>query len=195
MRLSEIAQLRICDLTKDHDDGGIWFFDIGRAGGRSTKTRSSIRSVPVHPELERIGLLKYREWLTRRGAKLEDPLWPNVKAKGKRPRSAAWSKWINSYLRKRCGITDEAKVFHSFRHTFKRMTRDALLNEELHDALTGHANKGSVGRGYGPGFSIKPLSEAVARLAAPIDHITAIVWSEPPSLKAIALKQSADDGR
>jgi integrase len=179
MRLNEIAQLRICDLARDDDDGGIWFFDIGRDGGRSTKTRSSVRRVPVHPELERIGLLKYREWLTGRGAKPQDPLWPRVKAKGKRPRSAAWSKWINAYLRKRCGITDEAKVFHSFRHTFKRMTRDALLNEELHDALTGHANKGSVGRGYGTGFSIKPLAEAIARLAAPIDHITAIVWREP----------------
>jgi integrase len=179
MRLNEIAQLRICDLAKDDDDGGIWFFDIGRDGGRSTKTRSSIRRVPVHPELERIGLLKYREWLTGRGAKPQDPLWPGVQAKGKRPRSAAWSKWINAYLRKRCGITDKAKVFYSFRHTFKRMTRDVLLNEELHDALTGHANKGSVGRGYGNGFSIKPLAEAVARLAPPIDHITGIVWSEP----------------
>jgi integrase len=180
MRLNETAQLRICDLTRDDDDdGGIWFFDIGRDGGRSIKTRSSIRRVPVHPELERIGLLRYREWLTGRGAKPEDPLWPDVKAKGKRPRSAAWSKWINTYLRKRCGITDSAKVFHSFRHTFKRMTLDALLGEELHDALTGHTNKGSVGRGYGAGFSIKPLAEAVARLAPPIDHLTVLVWQQP----------------
>ena len=42
----------------------------------------------------------------------------------------------------------QMKVFHTFRHQFKRMCRDALLPEELHDALTGHSNKNNVGRSY-----------------------------------------------
>jgi hypothetical protein len=82
-------------------------------------------------------------------------------------------------MRDECGIEDESKVFHSFRHTFKRMTRDAGISEEMHDALTGHANKGSVGRGYGAGFSIKPLADAVARLESPIDHLSVITWRQP----------------
>ncbi|WP_438274369.1 tyrosine-type recombinase/integrase [Nitrobacter sp.] len=179
MRLNEIAQLRICDLRQDEDDGNVWFFDIDRSGGRSTKTKSSVRRVPVHPELVRIGLLKYRSWIVARAANPENALWPDVRSTGDRTRSAAWSKWINRYMRDECGIADDSKVFHSFRHTFKRMTRDAGISEEMHDALTGHANRGSVGRGYGAGFSIKPLADAVARLSAPIDHLSGVTWRQP----------------
>jgi len=168
MRLDEIAQLRIRDVCRDEDTGR-WFFDVGRSGGRSTKTFSSIRRVPIHRELERIGLLRYRKSLIGHGATIEDHLWPDVKAQGERPRSSAWSKWFGRYLRDKCGITDTTKVFHSFRHTFKRMTRDAGLLEEQHDALTGHSGGGSVGRGYGKGFSLGPLVAAIDKVAVPIN--------------------------
>ena len=54
MRLDEIAQLRICDLIRDEDTGR-WAFDVDRTGGRRTKNASSIRVVPIHPVLKRIG--------------------------------------------------------------------------------------------------------------------------------------------
>jgi integrase len=167
LRLDEIAQLRICDIRKDEDTGR-WFFDIDRTGGRTTKSFSSIRYVPVHSELERIGLLRYRENLIGRQSKLEKSMWPEVMAKGERPRSAAWSKWFGRYLRETCGIADTSKVFHSFRHTFKRMTRDAGLPEEQHDALTGHSGSGSVGRSYGKGLSLGPLIDAMDKVVAPL---------------------------
>jgi integrase len=167
MRLDEIAQLRIRDLRQE-EDRGRWFFDVDRSGERSTKTLSSIRHVPVHRELERIGLLRYRRKLIKRGAVPDDSLWPDVKTQGERPRSAAWSKWFGRYLRDKCDISNTSKVFHSFRHTFKRMTRDAGLLEEQHDALTGHSSSGSVGRGYGKGFSLGPLVEAIDKVAVPI---------------------------
>ena len=147
MRLDEIAQLRICDLRQDSESGR-WFFDVDRSGGRSTKTSSSIRQVPLHPELVRVGLLGYRQSLLDGHSDAAASLWPDVQAKGARPRSASWSKWFGRYLRETCNITDSTKVFHSFRHTFKRMTRDAGIAEEVHDALTGHSSGNSVGRGY-----------------------------------------------
>lgn len=173
MRLNEIAQLRICDLRQDEDTKR-WYFDIDRTGGRSTKTGSSIRHVPLHRELKRIGLLKYRDALLKSGASLESPLWPEVEAEGERTRSSAWSKWFGRYLRSTCGVTDTTKVFHSFRHTFKRMTRDAGISEELHDALTGHAG-GGVGRSYGKGFSINPLAKAMAQIEPPVD-LSGLAW-------------------
>ena len=175
MRLDEMAQLRICDLRQD-EESGRWFFDIARDGGRSTKTASSIRCVPLHRELERIGLLHYRQSLLDKGASQQAPLWPEVKANGERQRSSGWSKWFGRYLRHKVGIADSAKVFHSFRHTFKRMTRDAGLSEELHDALTGHAGSGSVGRSYGRGYSLGPLFAAMDKVAAPVG-LAAIVWA------------------
>ena len=167
MRLNEMARLRLHDLREDEDDG-VWFFDVSRKGGRITKTVTSIRRIPVHPELKRIGLLKYRAWLIEQGSRPVDPLWPGVKA-------LAWSKWINGYLGSKCGITESTKVFHSFRHDLKRMTRDAGLYEELHDAITRHANKGSVGRDYGKGFSIKPLAKAMAQIEPPVD-LSRLAW-------------------
>lgn len=89
MRLDEIAQLRVCDLRQDEDTKR-WYFDIDRTGGRSTKTASSIRHLPLHREL-RIGLRRYRESLLKDGASLENPLWPEVEAAGDRTRSSAWS--------------------------------------------------------------------------------------------------------
>ena len=174
MRLDEIAQLRICDIRRDEDTKK-WFFDVDRTGGRTTKNSSSIRRVPLHRELKRIGLLRYRQALLKAGADPESPLWPAVKAEGQRTRSSAWSKWFGRYLRTTCGVTDSSKVFHSFRHTFKRMTRDASLSEEMHDALTGHANSRSVGRGYGRGFSLKPLASAIDAVRPPVD-IKDLTW-------------------
>ena len=175
MRLDEIAQLRICDLRRD-DETGRWFFDVSRNGGRSPKTVSSIRHVPLHRELVRIGLLRYRQMFLDKGAGLKDSLWPSVKAGGARQRSAAWSKWFGRYLRETCGVTDTAKVFHSFRHTFKRMTRDAGLLEEQHDALTGHSGGSSIGRSYGRGFSLVPLLKAVDKTKAPL-ALTHLKWT------------------
>jgi integrase len=174
MRLDEIAQLRLCDLRQDEDTDR-WFFDVDRTGGRSTKTLSSVRRVPVHHELARIGLLRYRQALIEAGGEPEESLWPDIKASGARPRSSAWSKWFGRYMREKCGIAETNKVFHSFRHTFKRMTRDAGLPEEMHDALTGHASRGGVGRTYGRGYSIKPLVEAMDRVAAPVD-LSGLHW-------------------
>lgn len=45
--------------------------------------------MPLHRELKRIGLLKYREFLLKGGASLESPLWPEVEAEGAQKGMAA----------------------------------------------------------------------------------------------------------
>lgn len=172
-RLGELAQLRIADLKQDTDTG-IWFFDISAEGGRSLKTASSKRRVPVHPCLEEIGLLRYRQSLIDAGAAQDAPLWPDLVA-------AAWSKWFNRWLSDAAKITASGKVFHSFRHTFKRHARDAGVTEELHDALTGHSG-GGVGRSYGGGFGLKALAEAVGRVDV-LPEISSLRWTEGEKVK------------
>ena len=70
---------------------------------------------------------------------------PNPRKKGKLTRT--FSGWWRDHRRKR-GVSDHRKVFHSFRHTFKEACRVAGVGEEVHDALTGHSG-GGVGRTYG----------------------------------------------
>lgn len=162
-RLNEIAQLRVKDLRQDPETG-LWFIDIGTEGDRSIKTVSSGRQVPVHPELIRLGLLRYRQFRLEGKRKETESLWPDLQSANEAYRSTGWSKWFNRHLRTKAKVTDPSIVFHSFRHSFKRMARDAGLTEELHDALTGHAGSGGVGRGYGGGFGLKALGEAMARI-------------------------------
>jgi hypothetical protein len=131
------------------------------------KTASSIRKVPAHPHLLKVGLLRYCQSLLEAYASVNAenrPLWPDLKsvAEGK-PLSAPWSQWFGRFLRQTAGVKDRRKVFHSFRHSFKRMARNAGVPEEFHDAITGHAGGGSVGKSYGRGVSLKPLLEAMER--------------------------------
>lgn len=174
-RLNEIAQLRLGDIRQD-PESGIWIVDIDTDGDRSVKTVSSRRQVPVHPELIRLGLLRYQEGLLKAGATRSASLWPELYSANPKYRSTAWSKWFNRYLRETVGIEEPSKVFHSFRHTFKRMGRNAGLGEELHDALTGHVGGGGVGRDYGDGFGLRALRQAVTQIAAPRVVVSLPQW-------------------
>lgn len=98
-----------------------------------------------------------------------------------RPSFSSWSRhlwdgrswprgqWFGQYLRAR-GVTDTAKVFHSFRHSFKDALRHGRVNQETHDALTGHAQASTVSGGYGAKemlarFGVEVLRTAVAEVA------------------------------
>jgi integrase len=174
-RQEELAQLRVCDVR---EEGGSWFLDVDTAGDRTVKTAGSRRVLPLHPEIIRMGFPAYVATRRRASAtqRLTDPLWPGLESAIEGKRSAAWSKWFGRYLRGSAGVDDPCKVFHSFRHTFKRLCRDAGLTEEVHDALTGHVGEG-VGRDYGKGFSPKALAREVARIEAPA-ALRDVAWGD-----------------
>lgn len=175
-RQGELAQLRVMDLAEDAELG-VWYLDIGTAGGRGIKTASSQRQVPLHPALVDIGLLRYRAGLVAAGVRPDASLWPALNIEREAQPAGAWSKWFTRFLRKAVGIADPTKVFHSFRHTFKRMARDAGLHEEMHDALTGHAGGGGVGRGYERGFGLKAMAAEMAKIEGP-EAVRELRWSD-----------------
>jgi integrase len=43
-----------------------------------------------------------------------------------------WSNWFSTYIRTVVGITDQRKVFHSFRHAFKT---DSLMLNNSHKIM------------------------------------------------------------
>lgn len=94
-----------------------------------------------------------------------DRVFPELKKDSHGTLTRMWSKRFRHYARS-VGLTDPRKTFHSLRHTFKGACRRAGLNEEIHDALTGHTN-GSVGRSYGLGVPMTVLAEAVAKVKYP----------------------------
>src|SRR4051812_30834533 len=159
-RLEEIGQALTSDVK--HEDG-IDYLDINtldRRAGKRVKNRSSRRKLPLHPELIRCGLLAYVEERRRAG---DERLFPALRPSVAGQMTGNWSKWWSRYTDD-LGIADPRKVFHSFRHTFKRACRAARIEEELHDALTGHTSA-SVGRKYGNGVPLEVLAEAVAKVS------------------------------
>lgn len=159
-RLEEICQLRSDDLVIDPTHGALMRISDD-AEGQRLKTSGSRRTIPLHPELIRCGLLDYHETLTEVG---HEWLFPALEPDHDGRRGGNLSKWFARYLRSHrgCAIADRRVVFHSFRHTFKTLCREAGLSEEVHDALTGHVSS-SVGRGYGH-VPISVLVDAVSRI-------------------------------
>ena len=120
--------LRVEDVRKED---GICYLDIVGHSGRRVKNLGSNRRVPVASALVILRLVYVQERRAQR------------KARCSTPRHRRSVHWIGEHLR-RIGIVDRRLVFHSLRGTFKTACRDAGVPQEVHDALTGHAN-GSVG--------------------------------------------------
>jgi hypothetical protein len=79
-------------------------------------------------------------------------------------RGGAASKRLGRFIRVKMGLVDKRIApCRSFRHRFKDMGRDAEIHKVLHDALTGHT-EGDVGALYGEGFTLKRLSDEIAKI-------------------------------
>jgi len=138
-RLEEIAQLKPSDI-KTCPDTGIIFLDIvdqGIAGDgkkKSLKNKNSIRPIPIHPTLIKVGFL---DFVDHRKADKKDGRLFKLKRDKQGRLARALSAWfsrndrrkdgtiIKGYIEK-CGIESKGvdeegqqwlKSFHSFRHT------------------------------------------------------------------------------
>jgi integrase len=155
---------------------------------RRLKTAGSARVVPVHPELIRIGFLRFVEQArSKEGASAR--LFPLLTPGPRGGFGEAWSKWFGRYIRN-LGIINRAIVFHSFRHGFKDALRAAEVSEHVNDALTGHAGPGTVGRQYGAKqmirrFGIATLAAAVSKVAYRGLDLSQLIYlpSEAPGRK------------
>jgi integrase len=143
-RLSELAGLRVSDVTPNEIIGAVSIYiKADRKAGRTLKTKVSERFVPVHAQLIELGFLDYVAQAKARGHKAW--LFPQVAPET--TGAAAFSKWFGRHIGAH-GVTDTAKVFHSFRHNFVDALRVAAVSDEVNRALVGHSNGGVHGR-YG----------------------------------------------
>lgn len=167
-RMEEVGQLALRDVKCRKD---IWYLDVtnlpdpddkdDEALPKNLKNDDSNRMVPLHPAVLRAGFLDYVAARRREGG---TELFPSLKPGLDGKRTQAFSKRFSRHIRG-LGITYRGKVYHSFRHGFKTACRRARIEEEIHDALTGHSN-GGIGRLYGD-HEITTLAEAVAKLSIP----------------------------
>ena len=160
-RLEELGQSKMSDIKRTD---GVWYIDIntieGGGAAKRVKTASSLRVVPLHPLLLRLGFLRY-VWRLRRAG--ETQLFPGLEPDRFGSYTQAFSKWFARFL-DRLDISDPRKTFHSLRHGFKTACRAARIAEDVHDALTGHSN-GGVGRDYGDEGGLLFLHQEISRIS------------------------------
>lgn len=168
-RLEELGQLTPEDVREESYDDGTgnritaWVIRLTDAGeGQGVKNASSLRRVPLHGELIRLGFVEFAQARTGK-PRLFFELRPDTKG----VETGLWSKWFGRWLRDKCKVTDERMVFHSFRHTFKDLCRNAEVEEAVNDALTGHSGN-PIGRSYGSDkYPLRPLVQGVQKFQLP----------------------------
>jgi integrase len=120
--------------------------------------------VPIHPELQKIGLLSYAEDV-RDTYGIGTRLFPDLTRSTTGYTSNNVSKWFARFLDS-VGIKDRRKTFHSFRHTFRDGLRLADVSSESADWLGGWSAKSTAQR-YGGSRVVKAklLAPEVAKLS------------------------------
>lgn len=161
MRMGEIAQLLVADVKVEND---VVYFDVNKDEGKTLKTSTSRRRVPVHAALLEIGLGEYVASLRAKGTKR---LFPDLEPGTDGYYSAKFSKWWGRYGRA-VGFHTPKTVFHSFRHNFKDALYAADVSETAARQLMGHKDNSPHG-GYGTGLPLQNLKDAIDRIDYKID--------------------------
>lgn len=185
-RLGELAQLDLKDFVMVEGVDCIDINDIDAVeyeaveGGRKkrVKTKNAKRLVPIHPELIRIGLLRYVESMRE---KKQIHFFPELsRARRDGPAHAA-SNWFQRF-RKRVGINAKQEaVFHSFRHGFITSLLDGGATPHLVAPIVGHEAELITGKVYWntkdaakrkPTVDAFSLSDEILALLPAVEEIT-----------------------
>lgn len=159
-RVGELAQLAVADIG---NDSGVEVINIRPTNVTRLKNPNAERSVPIHPELVRLGFLNFVQ--KAKGAE-QARLFPQERSDRLGHHGRGVSDWFARLCDKR-GIVDPKITFHSFRHNFE----DALREAGLHGTpialyLTGRSG-GGVSASYGRGYSKSALLAAITLVNYP----------------------------
>lgn len=159
-RIGELCQLRASDVF---ERDGLTFISINEeAEGSTVKTSASVRDIPVHSELARLGFLEYVDATRKAG---HERLWPDLRLHADKP-GKFFSAWF-SEARKMGGSERVVPDFHTFRHTVRTKMSRAKIAPIVQDRITGHESKGSVGTTVYTDIADDQLQEAVEAIAYP----------------------------
>lgn len=168
-RQAELIWLKTSDLRRE-DKLGVDYLNIESSEERGLKSEPSFRDVPLHPDLMRLGFTEYVAACIKRK---EVYLFSDVcLRKTKRPPQEAYSKRFAT-LMDNAGLPDPRLVFHSFRHTFVTVARDAKISKDTRASMTGHVDgeDDDVHDTYGH-VRLKLKAEAIAKMDFELDWDT-----------------------
>jgi integrase len=171
-RLEELCQLRGEDIREVE---GVWCFDINDRDGRLVKSPQSVRLVPLHPELIRLGFLEH---VRKAAPKAGDRVFPTLTPIGPDKKLSFYpTRWFGD-VRKRLGIS-KGIDFHSFRHNVTSRLLNAEVPVVAVSRILGRTTEGG-GETANRYYDLGPLQayEFMCRLAYPEVNLSHLYLGE-----------------
>lgn len=162
MRSEEIALLN--PNLDIYEDDGVWIFDINTIDGKRVKTKNSVRKVPIHDNLIKLGILDYVDGL--KGLDTKSIFPSSIVSDGRFSKNIG--KRVNRFIQVKVGI--EGKSLHSFRHTIATALKRQLVNVHLSGAILGHEGGDITYDRYGKSYLPKTLKEVMDKVDFGISH-------------------------
>jgi len=158
-REGELCQLRCADVMLS-DKEKVPYIRIHAEGkGMSLKNENSWRSFPIHPELKKLGFLRFVEERREAGG---GSLFPEMLVEN-RMASYRHSK-LYATFRNAIGIRGRGWDYHSLRHTYRDALRLCRMGEDETRALGGWSSAMHTSDRYGEGQTIEMLYENIQRI-------------------------------
>lgn len=171
LRANEACQLLQEDVREEEGMMVICIRCTDDAGEKtkSLKTDASTRRIPLHPELKKMGFLKFLATQKQRGGTV---LFPELKATKTGSKNDALGKWFSRLSRKQFeGLPGDPKRkgLHSLRHAHNGAMMNAEIFPEMRDTIGGWSNytRNNSESVYGDGFGLQKLAEAVQKIEFP----------------------------
>ena len=165
-RREEICKLRPNDFR---ELDGIAFIQIDETETGRVKNHGSIRAIPLHRELLRLGLFDFVEECRRRG---QDVLFPELRPTNKVQKfgDVFYKRaWVN--IRGKGSLSSHADI-HGTRHRFSTALKDQKVESEFRGDLLGHVGKTITEERYSEAAGLQLLKEVIDRLPSVTDHLT-----------------------
>ena len=158
MRTNEMCQLRLSDLKKADK---IWFMFVEDSENTKVKTESSIRKIPLHPQLIELGFIDYVGNLRKK--KKTRVFWEL-----REDRDGFASKVSRHYNEKflpAIGVWEKhKKVLYCTRHTFINKLRSEKVDENVIKTLVGHEKEFTMKHYGGDPFTPEVLLEEISKV-------------------------------
>jgi len=165
-RREEICKLRPDDFRELH---GIPYIQIDYTATGRIKNEGSVRAVPLHRELIRLGVLEFSEHCRREG---RDVLFPELRPTNKTQKfgDVFYKRcWVN--IREKGGLSPNADI-HGTRHRFTTDLKNQRVQSEFRADLIGHVGKTITEERYSEAGALRLLEEMVNQLPSLTD-----IWS------------------
>lgn len=159
-RVAEVGQLTLADFVEVEGMPCIRICE--ESEGQSVKSDISIRTIPIHPKLIKLGLLKRVESLRKAG---ESRLFPSVKTDGVNGMGNWLSKAFSRHVLATVGKPEKGKFgFHSLRKSFIQGLQTLGVPAEIRAAYVGHELDDEHHAAYSRAPTMKELLDAVRKL-------------------------------